>query len=316
MGCGSSTARERERLERALALAQYSMDEIVVSGNTNVSTSVSGGAVSIAEPVDDDELDDTNTGEFGVAEAVGLTDNVENEDSAVRELREQLDRLKRKQVFLESLREALLEVQNEEQTEDPLSGEGDDVGDEGEDEDEYDLTDDDDDEEEKREPEKPRHKSLYRAERFIIEKPKNEDEDESDSSDDGEDDEEADLELLNLISLEGEGSRAWNNRFAGQLALLRRFYSWDEIPMDFFVDKHVSDNRRGSKVRSRLSSRLSARRSLRLDETRATLPRNGAGALKSNENDDDENSTSNDGKDGKRKSKDRRRRRSRDRRKD
>mmetsp|Transcript_10190 Transcript_10190/g.11736 ORF Transcript_10190/g.11736 Transcript_10190/m.11736 type:complete len:527 (+) Transcript_10190:338-1918(+) len=62
-------------------------------------------------------------------------------------------------------------------------------------------------------------------------------------------------------TLEGEDTRAWKNAFAGRLALMRKFYDWDEIPMDFFVDKQIAEpGEEGS--RSRLSARLSERRSV------------------------------------------------------
>lgn len=42
-------------------------------------------------------------------------------------------------------------------------------------------------------------------------------------------------------TLEGEGSRAWNNPFASRLQLMRKFYDWKDIPMEFFVDQYVAD---------------------------------------------------------------------------
>lgn len=49
-------------------------------------------------------------------------------------------------------------------------------------------------------------------------------------------------------------------RFAGQLALMRRFYSWNEIPMDFFVDSHVADDlpEGSKKLRGRVSRAVSS----------------------------------------------------------
>eukprot|EP00924_Labyrinthula_sp_SR-Ha-C_P014631 snap_masked-scaffold_34-processed-gene-3.54-mRNA-1 protein AED:0.08 eAED:1.00 QI:0/0/0/1/1/1/2/0/330 len=39
--------------------------------------------------------------------------------------------------------------------------------------------------------------------------------------------------------LPGELSRAWKNFFAARLFLMLRFYGWEEIPLEFFVDKQL-----------------------------------------------------------------------------
>ncbi len=50
--------------------------------------------------------------------------------------------------------------------------------------------------------------------------------------------------------------------FQGRLSLMRKFYEWEEIPMDFFVDKFVEDDESKAgknKLRERLSTAKAAR---------------------------------------------------------
>ncbi|GBG26601.1 Hypothetical Protein FCC1311_028222 [Hondaea fermentalgiana] len=59
----------------------------------------------------------------------------------------------------------------------------------------------------------------------------------------------------------GSTDGVWN----GKLSMMRRIYSWDEIPMEFFVDKFVDDassredSKKSGKPRARLSIAKQAR---------------------------------------------------------
>ncbi|CAK9070147.1 Uncharacterized protein SCF082_LOCUS34970, partial [Durusdinium trenchii] len=61
----------------------------------------------------------------------------------------------------------------------------------------------------------------------------------------------------------------WN----GQLAMMRKFYSWDDIPMEFFVDKHVDDGSGGKKNVTKLRARLSVSKKARPHSLRHRKPK-------------------------------------------
>lgn len=57
--------------------------------------------------------------------------------------------------------------------------------------------------------------------------------------------------------LVGEKTIEWNNSFASKLSLVRKFYDWDDIPLDFFIDREIDTKRIGNyKPRSLLTARL------------------------------------------------------------